>query len=139
GVAGTGYDTLAITGTLDLSALTGASKFNINLWSLSGTGPDVNGAAINFDNAQNYSWVLASTTGGVTGFSSADFQINVAALNGTAGFSNALNSGTFELGVVGNDLVLNYAAAIPEPSAFAALAGVAALGFVGGRRRRRVV
>jgi hypothetical protein len=69
-----GYDTLAITGTLDLTNLT-ASGFAINLWTLSSVGPDSNGNAINFVATNNYSWTLATTTGGITGFSAGDFHI----------------------------------------------------------------
>lgn len=130
GSAGTGFDTITITGTLDLTNLTTAN-YAINLWSLSSTGPDVDGNALNFSDASSYSWVLASTTGGVTGFSATDFVINTAANNGTAGFSNAFTGG-FAVAVSGNNLVLNYTA-IPEPAA-ALLGG---LGLLNLLRRRR--
>lgn len=130
GSVGTGFDTITITGTLDLTNLTTAN-YAINLWSLSSTGPDMNGDALNFSDASNYSWVLASTTGGVTGFSATDFVINTAANNGAAGFSNSF-TGDFAVAVNGNDLVLNYTA-IPEPTA--ALLG--ALGILTLLRRRR--
>lgn len=116
GIAGTGYDTIAITGGLDLSNLT-AGGFDINLWTLSSTGPDVNGNALNFDSAGNYSWILASTTAGITGFDAANFDINTAANNGTSGFSNSFG-GVFSVSTVGNDLILNYTA-VPEPSTYA--------------------
>ena len=136
GAAGTGFDSIAITsGGLNLTSLT-TGGFNINLWSLSGTGPDVNGNALNFDNGTNHSWTLVSNTGDLTSVAGSVFTIDVAANNGTSGFSNALAGGSFS--VVGNvnslDLVFT-AAAIPEPSACAALAGMLTLAGAVWRRR----
>lgn len=74
GVAGTGYDAIAVTGTLNLSSLA-AGGFGINLWSLSSIGPDVSGNAINFNNLLTQSWTLLTTTGGITGFDAADFVL----------------------------------------------------------------
>ncbi len=118
--AGTGYDTVAITGGLNLSNLTGSPDFNINLWTLSSIGPDVNGNALNFNSASTYSWKLVSTTTGITGFNAANFTINTSATNGTSGFSNSF-TGTFNVSVTGNDLYLNYTA-VPEPTTWALLA-----------------
>jgi len=114
GTAGVGYDTMTIGGALDLTNL-GSLGFHINLWSLASTVPDVNGSAQNFSDASNYSWVLASTTGGITGFNAGDFLIHTGANNGSAGFSNAF-TGNFGVGVSGNNLVLTYTA-VPEPRA----------------------
>ncbi|MEX1116176.1 MAG: autotransporter-associated beta strand repeat-containing protein [Akkermansiaceae bacterium] len=133
GSAGTGFDTIAVTGTLDLSSLT-AGQFGINLWSLSAIGPDVSGNAGNFNNLLTQSWIILTTTGGITGFDAADFLINVGANNGTGGFSNVLDAGgAFSLGSTGSNLVLTYAV-IPEPSA-ALLGGFGLLALL--RRRRR--
>ena len=116
--AGTGYDTISLTtgSVLDITATSG-SQFNINLWSLSSIGPDVNGNATNFNNASTYSWTLVSTDQAITGFSADKFVIHVGAANGTSGFSNALGGGGFSVGLGdgGTDLMLNYSA-IPEPS-----------------------
>lgn len=131
GIAGTGYDTVAVTGTLNLSGLS-AGGFNLNLWSLSSTGPDVSGNATNFNELLSYSWVLASTTGGITGFDASDFVINTTSINGTSGFSNSF-TGSFSVGVSGNNLLLNYTA-VPEPGA-ALLGGLGTLALL--RRRRR--
>ena len=132
GAAGTGSDTMVITGSLDLSSLT-AGGFNINLWSLASTGPDVSGDALNFSSTTNYSWTLASTTTGITGFDATDFTLNVGANNGTSGFNNALDGGAFTISQSGNSLLLNYTA-VPEPSV-AVLGGMGLLALL--RRRRR--
>ena len=47
--AGTTWDLLTVTGTLDLTALSAGSKFNINLWSLASTCPDIDGNIADFD------------------------------------------------------------------------------------------
>jgi autotransporter-associated beta strand protein len=132
GAAGTGFDQVAVTGTLDLSNLT-VGGFNLNLWSLNSIGPDVNGNALNFNNAIDQSWIILTTTTGITGFDAADFIINVGANNGTDGFSNALGGGAFSLGTASNNLVLNFTA-VPEPNVAALLGG---LGMLSLLRRRR--
>jgi fibronectin-binding autotransporter adhesin len=135
-VAGTGYDTTSLINgaTLDLSLLSAGNTFNINLWSLSGLGPDVNGNAINFNSALSYSWTLFSTDSLIDGFSTDKFTINTDVFNGTSGFSNDLGGGAFSIGRAdgGTDLVLNFTA-IPEPEA-ALLGG---LGLLAMLRRRR--
>lgn len=132
GTAGTGFDTMVITGSLDLTSLT--TGFNINLWSLASVGPDVNGDALNFSATTNYSWLLASTTTGIMGFEATDFTLNLGESNGTKGFSNDLDGGAFTISQSGNSLLLNYTAAVPEPSV-AVLGGMGLLALL--RRRRR--
>jgi autotransporter-associated beta strand protein len=132
GAAGTGFDTIAMTGTLDLSTLT-LGGFGINLWSLASISPDTSGSALNFDNTLSQSWNLLTASGGITGFDATDFVINTGAANGTAGFSNDLGGGAFSLNTTGNSLVLNFTA-IPEPG-FTALFG--SLGLLALMRRRR--
>ena len=132
GSAGTGYDTIAITGTLDLSTLT-AGNFGINLWSLSSSGPDVSGNASNFNNLLTQSWTILTTSAGITGFEAADFLVNVGANNGAGGFSNALAGGAFSLDQSGSSLVLTFTA-VPEPTAGLLVGG---LGMLSLLRRRR--
>jgi fibronectin-binding autotransporter adhesin len=131
GTAGSHYDTVAITGTLDLTQLTGGG-FNINLWSLASTGPDVSGNALNFLTTNNYSWTLASAGSEILGFDATNFIINIGSNNGTAGFSNNLGGGMFSVSQSGNNLLLNFTA-VPEPSS-ALLGG---LGLLALLRRRR--
>jgi MYXO-CTERM domain-containing protein len=142
GTPGTQWDLIAATGQLNLSALTIGSEFNINLWSLQSTGPDVNGNIANFDNTQPYQWLIARADGGIVGFTGTDqFTINTGAINGTAGFSNPLGGGTFNISQTGNNLYLNFdpsSGAVPEPGTWATaalLVGGAAL--VRWRRRNQ--
>lgn len=137
GTAGTGFDTINLTsGSVLTIASTSGNTFNINLWSLSGVGPDVNGNAINFNNASDYTWTLFATDQTISGFSADKFSVNVGAVNGTSGFSNALGGGTFsvELADTNTDLVLKFTA-VPEPNAVALLLG--GIGTVLLFRRRR--
>ena len=133
GSAGSGYDLLNIAGSLDLSNLT-AGGFGINMWSLSGINPDVNGNATNFNAANSYSWILAQAAAGITGFEATDFSIFTSAANGTAGFSNTFD-GALSIAVAGNNLVLNYQA-VPEPSS-AALTLLGLVSTLALARRRR--
>ena len=146
GVTGTAgsvstWDLVSATGVLDLTALTTSSKFNINLWSLSSTSPsDVSGALTGFDNTQNYTWKIATAAGGITNFSSSYFNFNTGATNGTGGFANALNGGSFSLAQSGNDLNLVFTSAsapIPEPGTWAAMAIFAGGAAYAGWRRRK--
>lgn len=111
----TGWDLYQVTGMLDLSALTTESRFRINLWSLAAVGPDVDGDAVNFDQARDYAWTIVATDLGVTGFDEALFDLHVEATNGTGGFANDLQGGTLGLRVDGNSLQVTYTTAIPEP------------------------
>jgi autotransporter-associated beta strand protein len=118
GVAGIGYDTIHVSGFLDLSLL-GDMDFKINLWSLTSSSPDQSGNASNFDPNQDYLWTLVSTGEGIIGFNSNSFEINTLAFNGTDGFSNDLN-GSFIVSSDNNDLILAYNA-VPEPSTYVLL------------------
>ncbi len=127
GTAGTvsTWDLVSATGVLDLSALNIGSKFNINLWSLSSSAPDVNGAVTGFDNTQNYTWKIATALGGITGFNSSYFNLNTGTINGTGGFANGLGGGSFSLAqsLDGKDLNIVFtpaSAPIPEPGTWAA-------------------
>jgi autotransporter-associated beta strand protein len=135
GVAGTGYDTTNLIngGVLDLDLLSAGNTYNINLWSLSGIGPDVNGDAT-FNNALTQSWALFSTGSAISGFSTDKFTLNTGAFNGTNGFTNALGGGSFGIALAdgGTDINLTFTP-VPEPST----ALLTALGVLAILRRRR--
>jgi autotransporter-associated beta strand protein len=139
GTAGSGWDTLAISGELDLTALSSANPFNLNLWSLSSAEATAGGAQ-SFDSGGDFSWTIATAAGGITGFDAADFSIHTGATNGTNGFTNDLTGGAFSLAVVdGNKLNLVYqqTSAVPEPSSHLALIALGSAGLLNRRRLKR--
>jgi len=109
GVAGVDYDLLHITDTLDLGLLT-TNGFTIEAVSFSS--PTSEGPAINFDPTQMYAWNIVTTDGGIIGEIGDKFFIDLAS------FENASDASAFYLSISedGNDLVLNYAGVIPEPT-----------------------
>lgn len=124
GIAGTNWDTIDVGGALTLSA-TAENPFTIHVLSL--TLANAAGEALNFDPSQSYRFTFA-TAASISGFASNAFLFNL------SGFANS-STGTWTVVQDGNALAVDYAAAIPEPGACAALAGVLAL-FVAWRRRR---
>jgi autotransporter-associated beta strand protein len=137
---GSGWDALAIDGALDLSQLTEANPFSLNLWSLApGTPDEVNGDVPGFLGSQNYTWSIATATDGITGFNAANFHIEIAPIGGTGGFTNDLApGGSFDLVVSGNSLDLVYSSnsAVPEPASGLATAGLLASALLLRRRIR---
>jgi autotransporter-associated beta strand protein len=113
GSAGSSWDLASVGGALTIASTT-ASPFKINLWSLSGTSPDVNGNAANFDSTQNYTWTIVTATGGISGFAADKFRVNTSGTNGTTGFSNSFGAGTFSLAQSGNNLNLVFTAGAPS-------------------------
>jgi autotransporter-associated beta strand protein len=109
------WDLVSVGGALTVAS-TSADPFKINLWTLSATGPDVNGDAINFDASQNYTWKIATASGGITGFAANKFAISTSSVNGTGGFSNPLAGGTFSVAQSGNDLNLVFTASGGTPT-----------------------
>jgi autotransporter-associated beta strand protein len=104
GVPGIGYDTLGITGALDLSSLDGVTKFTINLQTLSSTNPAVSGSSANFNANVSTNWVIASY-GNLTG----TFSTNLFAIN-ASGFANGQN-GSFGISTNSSGLLLSYTTA----------------------------
>lgn len=129
GTAGTttGWSFLSLSGALDLGGTSG-DPLALRLVSL-GTG-GISAAAANFDAAANASFLVATAAGGINGFDAAAWSVDASQ------FLNGYN-GSFSLSQSGNSLFLDYTAAtaVPEPSTYAALAGLVALGLVGWRRR----
>jgi hypothetical protein len=103
GTAGSspGWDKLNINGSLNIIASSG-NKFIIDITSL--TLANASGAAANFNSSSNYTWVIASASGGITGFDTSSFDLN------TAGFSNNVGSGTFSLTTNATDVILQFTA-----------------------------
>ena len=120
GSTGTGYDHLAVQGSVDLSGLGSTNKFMINLASLLGNGTgETAGAALNFDKTQSYSWTILTASNGFTGtFNSAFFTVNAGPANGTGGFQNDFSGGSFSVGQDENRLVVNYAPTPPADNGF---------------------
>ena len=125
-----GWDLLSGTGTLDITA-TSSNPFNILLTTL--TLANAEGIMSNFDNKENYNWLIADFGSEITTFDASYFNLD------TSGFANPLDpQGAF--GIVRGDSVggdnsqiyLTYTV-IPEPKA-ALLGG---LGILLLLRRRR--
>ena len=128
GVVGTNWDFLDITGSLTISATSG-SQFIIDVISLL-TADDTAGLASNFNSASNYTFAIATASGGISGYNAAAFSIN------TSGFQNTF-TGTWGTSVTGNSLNITYTAAtaIPEPSS----ASMFVLGLAAALAKRRRV
>ena len=142
GTVGTSWDFLNIAGGRTISANSG-DKFIIDVISLLAS-DDTAGLASGFVFTDSYSFAIATSSGGITGFDAGAFTIN------TGSFQNAMtaagyNNGAWSVNTSGNNLVLNYtgatlnnvggASAIPEPSvASMFVLGLSAL--LANRRRR---
>lgn len=92
GTAGTEWDLLNITGTLDVAATSG-DPFIISVGDLSST---------SFDNNTSYSWKIATTSGGFT-FAANKFLINTDNIGVVPG-----SYGAFSVSQSGNDIYLNF-------------------------------
>ncbi len=136
-VVGTNWDFLNIAGSLTISATSG-SKFLIDIISLLSTN-DTAGPAAGFNLASNYSFAIATASGGISGFDAAVFAISTSGFQNSMGAGNPLytSAGSWSVSQQGNSLMLNYAGAtaIPEPSvASMFVLGLSAL--LANRRRR---
>jgi hypothetical protein len=126
GTAGTGYDTIAVAGALNVTA-TSPMPFTIDLRSIDpGTGAP---GLATFNPNSSYQWTLLSAAS-VTGFNPSDFALN------TALFANGPGTSGFSLSSSGTDIFLNFTP-VPEPSTWSMIgAGAAAVGLAALRRRR---
>lgn len=131
GAAGTGWDTLSINGSLDLTKLT-AKQFDLKVIGLvgatGGTGAVTNFTG-NMTNPAGYSWTFVTASGGIKGFSAGLFNIDL------SGFTNAY-TGAFSVQKAGDSLNLVFTP-VPEPTTYALLLGAATLGLVAWRHTRR--
>jgi hypothetical protein len=129
--AGTGWDLIRLTNgaLLDITA-TSDDKFNIIFEGLSGL-PDTLGQPLNFNPAQNYSWLFVDSSDGlISGFNLNKFNITYRGFTDLAGGGFTLEEGSirtkFEIG----------ASPVPEPATMVSiLSGLAMMGF---RRVRRL-
>ena len=128
---GTNWDFLNVTGTLNVTATGGASRFIIDVISLLAADNLTKGAADEWDPLKGYSFSIATATGGIqiggAGYGSYGSQAAFdSALNGlfdirTTQFANATGSAalwSISTSAGGQNLLLNYnggATAIPEP------------------------
>lgn len=124
--AGTDFDQITITGSL---ALTGsAGSYLLDITSL--TAGNIAGDVGNFSDMSR-SWTILTTTGGISGFDAAHWTIS------TANFAaSPTATGLWSISNVGNDVVLNYVIAVPEPTSLT-LAGLGAVLAGWAARRRR--
>jgi autotransporter-associated beta strand protein len=98
--AGVNWDIFDVNGILTLSGLNNTA-FNLNLWTLSATGLDTNGAIAGWSPSVGSTWLFASAAGGInlnglnlspnTDYTSL-FHIHTEAFGGTAGWQGGLPS-----------------------------------------------
>ena len=101
GTAGSQWDLISAD-SLTLSGLDAANRFTLNLWSLASTGPDVNGPVADFDPTAAGSWRIVNAASAISGFDPAQFNVVTAAANGTGGFGNSLQGGSFRVALAGD-------------------------------------
>ena len=128
GTAGTNWNLWNINGSLALDAgTTPNSKFTLVLESGTIEAP---GLTADFNNSTAYQWLIAQTSGGISGFDPGEFSVD------TTAFANNLGGGHFYVSQTGNAVDSNFAP-VPEPSTLALIAA-GAIGLLGyGWRRRR--
>jgi len=100
GAAGTGFDQINVTTTLDVTATSG-STFKIAVTGL--TAGNAVGAVPNFSNTARKQFTIA-TAGSLTGFAADKLQIDSTGFSG----SNSLGNGGFVAGASGNDVTLTF-------------------------------
>lgn len=101
GLPGTDWDSLAIAGTLDLSTLSTANRFNIRLQSLGAA--NIAGPLTDWNPGVDHTWpsIITTTDGLTNAFDSSLFNID------TTTFQSPVH-GTFQLVQNGNNIDLSY-------------------------------
>jgi fibronectin-binding autotransporter adhesin len=100
GAAGTGFDQINVTNTLDVTATSG-STFKLAVTGL--TAGNAVGAVPNFSNTARKAFTIA-TAGSLTNFAGDKLQIDTTSFSG----SNSLGNGGFVAGASGNDVTLTF-------------------------------
>ena len=116
GVAGstTGWDLHNITpGALNISATSG-NQFTIDITGLNAG--NTSGKVVNFNKNLDYTWRIASATGGVNGFSADKFNLATARFIDNNSITGTKSNGSFSIVNTGNDLVLLYTHAADNPT-----------------------
>jgi len=86
---------LNISGTLTINAVS-TNPFVVHVSSLDSSLNEPDNAD-NFDNTAEYTWTIATASGGIIGFDTAKFSIDANGLGGTTGFVNDQGNGAFIL------------------------------------------
>jgi autotransporter-associated beta strand protein len=132
GIAGLDFDQLDIAGSLSLS---NSANYALDIKSISEAAGDP------FDGTQSYTWTIATTTAGITGFAPGEFSFDTSGFTGTnyvPSPNNSSTSGLFSLALDGttDNLQLTYTpASVPEPASLILIA--ATIPMTLSRRRRR--
>ena len=95
----TASDEVVINGLLNVQA-TSSNPFTIKLVSL--TGGNTPGTVPNFNKFTNYSWTIATSSGGVQNFAANKFALD------TSAFSNDFSGGSFSVTSDGTSLFIHY-------------------------------